>query len=449
MLAALFSFIRPRHTLVYAPKIKHADEKHAPPPIGKGLLSWIHPVRTAKEPFLIEKIGLDAVVFLRFTRMLRNIFLILGIIGLCVMIPVNVGDRNKEISTGLDAFSIMTPLYVFGNGLWAQVVCAWVFDAVVGYFLWHNYRRIHRMRRDYFQSPEFQKSLHARTLLVTDIPAQMRSEEGLMRLTDEVNPLGIIPRTTIGRNVRVLPDLVEEHEEMVKKLESVLAKYLKNPDNLPANRPKMKARKSTKVQGTEREVDAIDHLTDRIRDLEEQIRDVRERLDKRDAMPYGFASWEQIDQAHIIAYSARKKHPQGARIELSSRPQDYIWANLGLSRATRRTKKFWNILWISLLTIIWTPLNAAIAIFLSNLSNLGTVWPSFQTSLERHKTWWALVQGVAAPAITSAVYLILPTVFRRLQVKAGECPVNLWCCFVFGDKDSAGLKQRSRLTGAS
>ena len=241
-----------------------------------------------------------------------------------------------------------------------------------------------------------------------------------MRLTDEVNPLGIIPRTTIGRNVRVLPDLVEEHEEMVKKLESVLAKYLKNPDNLPPNRPKMKATKGTKGQSAGREVDAIDHLTDRIRDLEEQIRDVRERLDKRDAMPYGFASWEQIDQAHIIAYSARKKHPQGARIELSSRPQDYIWANLGLSRATRRTKKFWNILWIALLTIIWTPINAAIAIFLSNLSNLGTVWPSFQTSLERNKTWWALVQGIAAPAITSGVYLVLPTIFRRLQIRAGD-----------------------------
>ena len=369
---------------------------------------------------LVEKIGLDAVIFLRFTRMLRNIFLILGIIGLCVMVPVNVADRDKSISSGLNAFAIMTPLYVFGGGLWAQVVCAWVFDAIVGYFLWYNYRKVHKLRRDYFQSPEYQQSLHARTLLVTDLPPEMRSDEGVMRLTDEVNPLGILPKTTVGRNVRVLPELIEEHEENVKKLEGVLATYLKDPDKLPATRPTMRAPKSHRGEAVGGKVDAIEYLTNRIRELEDQINDVRERLDKRDAMSYGFASWERIDQAHAIAFAARKKHPQGATIHLSTRPQDYIWDNLGLTKAQRKTKKLLSIFWIALLTILWMPLNAAIAIFLSNLSNLGSVWHGFQSSLETHKAWWALVQGIAAPAITSIVYLVLPIIFRRLQVRAGD-----------------------------
>lgn len=405
---------------MYAPKAKHADEKHAPPPMGKGFWSWIGPVKRAKEPTLVEKIGLDAVIFLRFTRMLRNIFLILGIIGLLVMIPVNVGDREKSISSGLDAFAIMTPLYVFGNGLWAQVVCAWIFDAIVCYFLWHNYRRVHRLRRDYFQSQDYQQSLHARTLLIRDIPVQMRSDEGVLRITDEVNPLGVLPKTTIGRNVRVLPDLIQEHEENVKKLESVLAKHLRNPDRIPAARPTMRPPKSYKGAAVNGQVDAIDYLTNRIRELEEQICEIRERVDKRDTMQYGFASWGQIDQAHIIAYSARKKHPQGAIVELAPRPNDLIWKNLALTKGNRRSKKLVNIIWISILTLLWAPINGVIAIFLSNLSNLGSVWPSFQTSLEQDKTWWALVQGIAAPAITSGVYLVLPIIFRRLQMRAGD-----------------------------
>lgn len=374
----------------------------------------------ASEPYLMEKIGVDAVIFLRFTKMLRNMFLLLGLIGIAVLIPVNITLANKSISNGLSAFSVMTPLYIFGTGLWAQVVVAWFIDLVVIYFLWHNYRRVHALRRSYLQSPEYQKSLHARTLLIRDIPAKFRNNEGIMRITEEVNPTGALPRTTVGRNVKGLPDLIEEHEENVKELESILAKYLKNPDKLPANRPMMKAPSKYRGPTAGGNVDAIEYLTERIRTLEMEITDMRERVDHRDAMPYGFASWDAISQAHTVAFQARGKRPQGTKIRLAPKPNDLIWDNLKLSRAARKSKRLMNAIWITVLTIIWTPINAGIAIFLSNLSNLGLVWPAFKTQLETHHTGWAIVQGIAAPAITSIVYLILPIIFRRLQIRAGD-----------------------------
>jgi calcium permeable stress-gated cation channel len=173
-LALVFSLIRPRHRLVYAPKSKVADEKHAPPPMGSGLLSWIGPVSKAKEDFLMERIGMDAVVFLRFTRMLRNIFVILGLIGLVIMIPVNVTQGAPYLKQGGSGFAIMTPLFIFGGGLWAQVVVAWATNIIVGYFLWVNYRRVHQLRRNYFESHDYQASLHARTVLMWDIPEGTR-----------------------------------------------------------------------------------------------------------------------------------------------------------------------------------------------------------------------------------------------------------------------------------
>ena len=51
----LFSLVRPRHRLIYAPKTKHADESHAPPPLGNGFLSWLKPVTTTKEDYFKEK----------------------------------------------------------------------------------------------------------------------------------------------------------------------------------------------------------------------------------------------------------------------------------------------------------------------------------------------------------------------------------------------------------
>ncbi|KAI9864416.1 MAG: Transmembrane protein 63C [Vezdaea acicularis] len=418
-LALLFSILRPHNTVVYAPKLKNADEKHAPPPLGKGLFAWVKPVFKIREAELVDKIGMDATIFLRFTRMLRNMFIIMAIIGCAVMIPTNVVSTKK---TGIpsDTWSSMTPLLVWGDAMWAHVVISYLFNIIVAYFLWRNYGTITRLRRQYFDSQIYQTSLHSRTLMITHIPNELRSDEGVARLTGQVNVTSGTPLTVIGRNVKILPDLIKEHDKTVHKLESYLSKYLKDPDHLPASRPTCSPSKNDKAYSKGQKVDAIEYLTSRIRDLERQIIHVRETVDMRDPMPFGFSSFESIPEAHAVAYSARRKHPDGTTIKLAPRPSDIIWKNLPLSKGKRRWKRFMNNIWVTLLTIIWVVPNALIAAFLTNLSNLGQVWPAFKVQLYAHPTTWAAVQGILSPAILSLVYLYLPTVFRRLAMRAGD-----------------------------
>ncbi|OKL63031.1 hypothetical protein UA08_01682 [Talaromyces atroroseus] len=420
LLVLLFSLFRPYHNAIYAPKVKHADQQHAPPPVGKGFFAWIPPVLHIREETLADRIGLDAVVFLRCAKMMRNIFLALSIIGCGTLIAVNITQSSGAVAQGYSGFTLMTPLYISTEAVWAQVVCAYAFDIVIMFFLWQNYRAVLSLRRRYFQSPEYQMSLHARTLMITDVPPNLRSEEGLMRLTDGVNPTSSLPRTTIGRNVKDLPSLIRKHDEAVRELESVLAKYLKNPDRLPPNRPTIRPSRKHKGHGESGKVDAIDYLTDRIQELETRIKDVRQSVDKRNPMPYGFASWEAIEHAHAVAYTARKKKPRGTIIRLAPRPHDIIWENLHLSPQTRRWRRMVNVFWVTLLTVLWIAPNAMIAIFLADLSNLGLVWPAFQTSLEDHPDIWSAVQGIASPAVTSLIYLVLPIFFRRLMRRAGD-----------------------------
>ncbi|PGH35174.1 hypothetical protein GX50_01986 [[Emmonsia] crescens] len=418
LLALIFSLFRPRNSLVYAPKIKHADQKHAPPPLGKGLLAWLTPVIKTKESELVDCIGLDATVFLRFTRMCRNMFLTLSIIGCFVMIPINITQSKPP--PGINAFATMTPEYVSYRAMWSHVVCLWAFDAIVAYFLWRNYRVVSTLRRHYFESPEYQKSLHARTLLVRHIPPDFRTDEGLLRLTDEINPTPSIPRASIGRNMKELPKLIAEHEKVVRQLEEVIAKYFKNPDRLPSKRPTCRPSKEYQTEHGSDKVDAIDYLTDRIRDLEAEIKYVRESIDTLNAMPYGFASWESIANAHVAAYAARNKHPKGTTISLAPRPNDIIWENLPLTSKSRKWKRVINFFWSTVLTVLWIAPNAMIAIFLSDLSNLGKVWEGFREALYENPKTWAAVQGIAAPALTSLIYLVLPVIFRRLAVRAGD-----------------------------
>ena len=93
----MFSVLRPRHKIVYAPKIKYTSEKRAPPPIDDGLFSWLKPVWQCSDEYLLGKIGLDAVLFLRFWRMCRNIFICLGV-GSAVIIPYNIIIGLKTVA---------------------------------------------------------------------------------------------------------------------------------------------------------------------------------------------------------------------------------------------------------------------------------------------------------------------------------------------------------------
>jgi hypothetical protein len=242
-------------------------------------------------------------------------------------------------------------------------------------------------------------------------------------LIDEVVPTSSFSRTSVARNVKELPELIEEHDQTVRSLEKSLAKYLKDPTNLPPQRPQCYPSKKDPSWATYpkgQKVDAIEYLTGRIKELELEIKEIRLSVDNRNQLPYGFASYEDIEEAHSIAFSARKKHPQGTTIVLAPRPNDIIWKNMPLNKSQRRNRRIWNNFWVLLLTLAWVAPNALVSIFLVNLANLGLVWSGFQTSLNANHTWWSIVQGVAAPAITSLLYLVLPIIFRRLAIRAGD-----------------------------
>ncbi|KAF4629316.1 hypothetical protein G7Y89_g8830 [Cudoniella acicularis] len=312
LLAVGFSLLRPYNSLVYAPKLKVADDKHAPPPMGKGIFAWMGPVMKTKEEELVELIGMDATVFLRILRMCRNMFLVLAVLACGILIPVNLTRGNTALySLTTPSLSKLTPQYTFGSDQWGMVICAWLFDIVVAGFLWWNYKAILRLRRRYYASPEYKASLHARTLMLNDIPKNLRSDEGIGRLIDEVVPTSSFSRTAIARNVKELPELIQQHNDTVRELE----RYLARP----------------------------------------------EASEKNYQQPLGYFTYDSLGCAER-----------------------------------------WDIY------------------LLVSLPNLGRVWTGFDESLQAHKTWWSIVQGVASPAITSLIYLVLPITFRRLAIKAGD-----------------------------
>ncbi|KAK7540392.1 hypothetical protein IWX49DRAFT_555212 [Phyllosticta citricarpa] len=419
--AFLFCLLRPYNNTVYAPRLKHADEKHAPPPVKKGVFDWVQPVLKTKEQLLVEKVGLDAAVFLRFTKMCRNIFIILSLLGCGVYIPINLVQNAQNHATSDNSlFMKLTPLGVWGASCWAHVLLSYIFNGIIFFFLWRNYRAVAKLRREYFESNDYQKSLHSRTLMVTDIPRGYRTDDGIVKITEEIKVATDAPSGVIARNVKDLPRLIEDHEAAVRHLEEVLAKYLKNPNKLPMNRPVCKTHKNDRSYTKPQKVDAIDYLTSRIKSLELEITEVRLSVDNRNALPYGFASYDSIEEAHGVAYAAKRKHPHGSSVRLAPKPSDLIWKNLPLDKKTRVWRTIFNNIWVTLLTLVWIVPNAMIAVFLANLTNLGAVWHDFQVTLSANPKFWGAVQGIAAPLVTTLFYFFLPIIFRRISINAGD-----------------------------
>jgi hypothetical protein len=168
--------------------------------------------------------------------------------------------------------------------------------------------------------------------------------------------------------VKDLPKMIEAHSEAVRELEKHLAQYLSNPGRLPTSRPTCKVAKEDLADHGKGKVDAIDYLSVRIARLEVKIKEVRETVDMRNPMSYGFASYTHIEDAHAVAYAARKKGPGGCDVYLAPKPHDLLWQNLAMSRRIRRVRKFWDGLWIVLFTTAFIVPNILTSVFLSDFS---------------------------------------------------------------------------------
>ncbi|KAK7206449.1 hypothetical protein BZA70DRAFT_294726 [Myxozyma melibiosi] len=439
---ALFCLLRTRNTILYAPKTRISGlSKHdsfstvsSYPRLRPGYFKWMLQIYKLKESDLLFILGLDFVVYLKFLKMNCHTFLCLAILGVTVAIPVNfalsINSPSAKAASASDAFILMTPTLLKGPSMACHVALAYVFDAIVCFFLWKNYKEILQLRKIYFTSFDYQSSIHARTLLITELSKPYRSNEGIIKILKDAAARSTIASSSsiaidqifVGRSVRGLGKLVRMREKTVYRLEKVFAKYLKDLDNLPATRPMMKLDRGDKFADGSRggKVDAIDYLVTKIRDYDYKIAAARKSVDSRREMPYGFASYHSATETHLIAKANSGRRVLGAgRIRLAPRSKDILWENIELTSRERLNKKYWGNAIFIIFCIGWIVPNAFIGTFLSQISRIGVLSDSFQRFANTHAGFISFIQGFVAPAVTSAIFLIFPIVMRRISAFQG------------------------------
>jgi hypothetical protein len=413
-----FCLVRPHNSRVYAPKLAPSPVLSAHP------TAWLRRIFAPGDTELADALGLDAVVYLQFAALCRNFFLVGTVLAGAVVVPINivynlhaVNSAGTALPARSDYFFLTTPTLLRGAPMSAHVAVTWALDFAACWFVWVHTARIVALRQRRMRQAARAGTFYMRTVIVTEIPRPYMSDAGLARLVAKAATFKMsgsadaiassIESVRVGRDVTELARLTHKHDEIVFRLEKILAKYLRDPNNLPLHRPVYKTAGGAKV-------DAIDHFFTKQNRVERQLVDARRAVDENRCLPYGFILFRSVKACHEFARTMEKKRRGQLYSELASRPEDIIWDNIVLTRVERNSKQLWGDFLFVCLVVGWIVPNAFMGTFLSQLSRMGVLWPAFGRFIVAYPVAFSLLQGALSPAVTAMVFLILPMLMRRL-----------------------------------
>ncbi|KAF9348695.1 hypothetical protein BGX26_012919 [Mortierella sp. AD094] len=222
-----FCWLRPKNGVIYARKYKSSPQDKRAPKLDEGYFSWMGPVWSCPDEVLVEKIGLDAVVFIRFVRMCRNAFLIMAIVGCCVLIPINIIATKQAQKPGDQPTDRVSMLSIAGftdpNWLWAHVGGSWFFSLIMYFSMYNGYKTFVKFKIRYYESEAYQEDMASRTIMLAGLPSSLQTDEKLLKFMNDMGLNEKPVQALVGRKVDKLPELMDKHKKMVKALEKVVA----------------------------------------------------------------------------------------------------------------------------------------------------------------------------------------------------------------------------------
>ncbi|KAK7045521.1 hypothetical protein VNI00_007353 [Paramarasmius palmivorus] len=415
----IFNILRPKNKIIYEPKVKYHTGSSAPPRISDSLLGWLPPLIQTKEPTLVDKIGLDAVTFLRFNRLMRWLFTYITLLTCGILIPVNVVYNLRNVkSDDRDILSMLTIRDVGGDLLYVHVAVTYLITLGIVGIVWIHWKKMLQLRMAWFRSPEYMQSFYARTLSIREVPKKYQSDDGLRQIFESTKVPYPTTAVHIGRKVGRLPELIEYHNNTVRELETYLVRYLKG-GKIGKKRPTIRLGGTCGMGGVKR--DAIEYYTQKLKRTEAAIEEYRAQIDTRKAENYGFASMAAVPYAHIVAKMLEGKHPKGTDIELAPNPKDIIWSNMSKTPAELSGKRTIGFVWLVLVCAFNTVPLLVIA-FLANLNAIKDykAFHFLQGWADSSPTTFAIISGVLPPTVSALFGYFLPIVMRWLSQFMGS-----------------------------
>lgn len=246
---------------------------------------------------LLDLVGLDGYVLLRFLKMQSRITLFAATLGLTVLVPIYKSGENAED----DPFyqTTLANLVKGSDRHWWTLAMAYLFCAHALYQIDNEYAGFVGLRHQFFVSGSTDTSPQARySVMVECVPPHLRTSKALQAYFDFLFP-GKVHSASVCIETRLLRTAWQNRERVAQLLERSLLAQARSPDDKCSVRPW--------ASGVDRTVRA---LTGQEHFLEAWQRRLCRCPSKQDAVPYltqvleGMNEWVAARQEVVRTNSA-------------------------------------------------------------------------------------------------------------------------------------------------
>lgn len=456
--------LRPKWTSLYHARKKQSDAASRLPDLPKTLFGWIPVLYKISQEEVLASAGLDAYAFLSFFRYAIKYLSVTLFFSLSVILPVNYQFTGQplfpnpingtEPDNGIDSVFEIDPkkpkkgvIEKDNSYLWMYTVFVYFFSSVAIYLLIQETKNIIRIRQAYLGT---QATITDRTLRLSGIPSEMRSEDAIKYFVEDLG-IGKVDSVMLCRNWQTLDDLMSRRMRCLRKLEESWTVYLGHHHSLrhsrvrhqqrdrsgdaeeygallsrsemehahvmPADRPRPTVSlRYGPLNMYRKKIDSIDHYEEKLRMLDERIHALRTADFK--PTPLAFVTMESTAACQMAIQAILDPKPGQLLASPAPPPADVVWKNTYLSRNHRMIRSWAIMIFIGLLTIFWAAAVAPLAGLLS-IEVIDKVLPGLAAALEEHEIIRSLVQTGLPTLLFSLLALAVPYLYDWLSNQQG------------------------------
>ncbi|EXJ79214.1 hypothetical protein A1O3_08715 [Capronia epimyces CBS 606.96] len=466
-LSAFLSFcvLRPKWTSLYHARKKQSGAASRLPELPKSMFGWIPVLYKISREEVLASAGLDAYAFLAFFRYAIKYLSVTLFFSLTIILPVNwkfTGQppllyppvNGSDPDLGFNFLLADEPKKPKGPAiekdnsyLWMYVAFAYFFSFVAIYLLIAETADLIRIRQAYLGS---QSTITDRTLRLSGIPADVRSEEAIKNFIEGLE-IGKVDSVMLCRDWQTLDSLMSKHMACLRKLEEAWATYHgqnrsfrqtrgrqrrvdplgdERENGVLLSRSEMEEAHATAADRPRptisirygplniysKKIDAIDYYEEKLRMLSERINALRTADFKPTAL--AFVTMESTAACQMAVQAILDPKPGQLLASLAPPPADVVWKNTYLSRNNRMLRSWSIMILIGLLTIFWAAAVAPLAGLLS-IEVIDKVLPGLAAALEKHEIIRSLVQTGLPTLLFSILASAVPYLYDWLANQQG------------------------------
>ncbi|KAF9278686.1 hypothetical protein BGZ68_008415 [Mortierella alpina] len=415
-----FCIVRNWSKKIYQPKTYLVTEDIRSPELPPGVFSWITASFKVKDTELLQKVGLDAYMYLRFLRMNAMFFAGCVLLAIPIILPINIlGEQGLN---GLPSMSIGNVSTSQGKRLWAHLVLTYIFCGAAIVLLWREMQEYTRRRHSYLLSEKHARMPQSTTILVTGIPKGLNNDDALFDIFNRFP--GGVAKIWLNMQPKDLLKLCKERDHVVAKLEmaeynfvrSAYRKSKKNDSKPMEPRRPMGRISSNPFVGDK--VDLIDHYTNILCHLNQVIEQSQQSA-VLEPLNSAFIQFHSQFAAHSAVQTV--VHPVPFRMtpmfaEIS--PLDVIWESMNLGTLTRKVRHMIVVAVATVLILLLTGPTFVISSFASIDELIG--WVHFLQFLRNPPWLRAIIQGIVPPLLMIGLMSLLPIVLTAMAKYEGH-----------------------------